>query len=65
MADQERDRYGDKMKEVERAREDDYFARRDRELINKMRGAAERCPKCGAAMAQVNGNTACPECSKV
>jgi hypothetical protein len=34
---QEKDRFGDKMKEVEKGREDDYFARRDRELLEKMR----------------------------
>ena len=66
MADQDRDRYGDKLKEVERAREDDYFARRDRELIKKMRegGAAAPCPKCGGAMAEAEGKQVCLQCAK-
>ncbi|GIW42530.1 MAG: hypothetical protein KatS3mg076_3107 [Candidatus Binatia bacterium] len=60
MADDEKDRLGDKLRDVERAREDLYFAERDRELIAKLRQAKEkeqeetlkelakrRCPKCG------------------
>lgn len=56
----EKDRLGDKLRDAERAREDEYFARRDRELIEKARGQkgeeAEatlreitrmRCPKDG------------------
>ncbi len=59
----EKDRLGDKLRDVERGREDNYFARRDRELLDKMRtgqgGEAEagsrpeisgRCPKCGVAL---------------
>ena len=33
----EKDRFGEKMKLVERAREDIYFAAKDRELIEKLR----------------------------
>lgn len=65
MAEQDRDRYGDKMKEVERGREDDYFARRDRELLEKMRekAAAERCPTCDSPLqTQANGGAVCPRC---
>jgi len=56
----EKDRLGDKLRDVERGREDQYFAERDRELLAKLRGAKEqeaeksiralahmRCPKCG------------------
>src|SRR5574337_428005 len=59
MAD-EKDRFGSKLKEVERGREDQYFAKRDRELIERLRksqgdeataalkqAAHMRCPKCG------------------
>lgn len=59
----EKDRLGDKLRDAERGREDEYFARRDRELIEKLcsqRGAeAEetlrqmarmRCPKDGQAL---------------
>jgi len=56
----EKDRLGDKLREVERGREDHYFAQRERELIEKMRAGqgAEagvqavlgHCPKCGALL---------------
>lgn len=59
----EKDRLGDKLREAERAREDEYFERRDRELLEKLRGkkgeeieetlksvALMRCPKCGVAL---------------
>ena len=54
----EKDRFGEKMKLVERAKEDIYFAEKDRELIEKLKsvlkkvegGATEKqslvCPKC-------------------
>ena len=60
MSDGEKDRFGDKLREVEKAREDTFFAKRDRELLEKLKqqtGALEaktvqelvrtRCPKCG------------------
>ena len=37
MADIEKDRFGDKLRDEEKGREDEYFARRDRELIEKLR----------------------------
>jgi hypothetical protein len=56
----EKDRFGDKLRDVERAREDKFFAERDRDLVEKMReqkadtheggtptGARGQCPKCG------------------
>jgi Transcription factor zinc-finger len=54
MAD-EKDRFGDTMRLAERAKEDIYFAERDRELIDKLRrefkkvdkeSGALHCPKC-------------------
>jgi hypothetical protein len=66
MAEQDRDRYGDKMKEVERGKEEDYFARRDRELLEKMRerAAAPCCPTCGSPMQQpVDSPAVCPQCA--
>jgi hypothetical protein len=54
MAD-EKDRFGETMKLVERAKEDIYFAERDRELIEELRGQLKKveptgsvlhCPKC-------------------
>ncbi|HEX7231551.1 MAG TPA: zf-TFIIB domain-containing protein [Candidatus Binatia bacterium] len=54
MAD-EKDRLGETLKLLERAKEDIYFAQRDRELIEKLRAQLKkvekeanelRCPKC-------------------
>ena len=54
MAD-EKDKFGDTMRLAERAKEDIYFAERDREVIEKLRAqlrkvdtgtAALQCPKC-------------------
>ncbi len=60
MSDGEKDRFGDKLHELEKAREDKFFADRDHELLQKLKaqtGAQEeqsvrelvrmRCPKCG------------------
>ena len=54
MADQ-KDKFGETMKLVDRAKEDIYFAERDRELIEKLKGQLQKvektsspihCPKC-------------------
>jgi hypothetical protein len=54
MAD-EKDRFGETMRLVERAKEDIYFAERDREILEKLRSQLRkvkngavvlRCPKC-------------------
>jgi tRNA(Ile2) C34 agmatinyltransferase TiaS len=58
MAEGEKDRFGEKMKLLERAKEDIYFAQRDRELLEKLRkqlkkvetGNQLRCPKCGGIL---------------
>jgi hypothetical protein len=45
----QKDRFGDKLRDLERAREDKYFAERDRELIEKLRAdkaQAVLCPVC-------------------
>lgn len=43
MANENKDRLGDKLRDLERGREEDYFARRDRELLEKIkRQEAER-----------------------
>jgi hypothetical protein len=59
----EKDRLGDKLREAERGREDQYFAERDRELLERLRReqqagaegtskeeARGRCPKCGTSL---------------
>jgi DNA repair exonuclease SbcCD ATPase subunit len=56
----EKDSFGDKLRDKERGEEEQHFAKRDRELLEKLRGrtdpAAEMrapevaqgcCPKCG------------------
>jgi hypothetical protein len=63
----EKDRYGDKLRDVEKAREDKYFAERDRGLLEKLRAskaaddeqtlqqlALMRCPKDGSHLEQKN-----------
>jgi uncharacterized protein len=65
MATSEKDRLGDKLRQVERGREDQYFAERDRQLVEQLRRAKTeevegklkevahmRCPKCGARLGQ-------------
>jgi len=65
MATNEKDRLGDKLRDVERAREDQYFAEQDRKLVEQLRKAKTgetedalkqaahmRCPKCGARLRQ-------------
>lgn len=60
---EEKDRFGDKLRDVERAREDLYFKQRDEELLDKLRekkegesesgarvAAHDRCPKCGVPL---------------
>jgi hypothetical protein len=60
----EKDQFGDKLKDKERAEENLYFAKRDRELLEKLRGKDDasgaaalreavlgRCPKCGDQLA--------------
>lgn len=51
----EKDRLGETMKLVERAKEDIYFAQRDRELVEKLKAQLQKvedqewklhCPKC-------------------
>jgi hypothetical protein len=37
-----RDRLGDKLRDAEKAREDQYFAKRDQELLKKMKEQRER-----------------------
>ncbi|HVO27699.1 MAG TPA: zf-TFIIB domain-containing protein [Candidatus Margulisiibacteriota bacterium] len=37
MATEEKDRLGSKLRDAERAREDQYFAERDRQLIDRLR----------------------------
>lgn len=59
MPPDEKDRFGDKLRDAERAREDQFFAEQDRKLLDRIRAsgaeqgagsslpaAALRCPRC-------------------
>jgi hypothetical protein len=57
----EKDRFGETMRLVERAKEDIYFAEKDRELLEKLKArlrkmekaadaAPLRCPKCAGVL---------------
>jgi Zn-finger nucleic acid-binding protein len=57
--DTEKDRFGETMKLLERAREDIFFAAKDRELIEKLKARLRKlkkseadiqCPKCPGKM---------------
>lgn len=63
-ADDEKDRFGNKLRDLEKGREDKFFAQRDRELVERMKTAATgkqeeivrelargRCPKCVVPLA--------------
>ncbi|MGH7783302.1 MAG: zf-TFIIB domain-containing protein [Candidatus Binatia bacterium] len=56
---EEKDRFGDTMKLVERAKEDIYFAEHDRQLLEKLRSQLRKvdqpapafhCPKCPGSL---------------
>ncbi len=60
MSDDQKDRFGDKLHDAEKAQEDLFFAKRDREILEKMKAqtgaladeparalAKGRCPRCG------------------
>jgi hypothetical protein len=44
----EKDRFGDKLQDVERAREEQWAHQRDQELLDKLRKKGEEvlCPQC-------------------
>jgi ribosomal protein L37AE/L43A len=59
----EKDRFGDKLRDKQKAQEHEYFGRRDRELLEKLRQERRRearaaadgmmlCPRCGAALVE-------------
>ena len=45
----EKDRFGDTMRLVEKAKEDIYFAERDREVLEKLRQATSKGRDCRSA----------------
>jgi phage FluMu protein Com len=52
----EKDKFGETMKLVERAKEDIYFAEHDRELLNKLKEQLQKVDKAG-------GEIHCPKCA--
>ena len=38
MSDVDKDRFGDTLRDAEKAREDQFFAERDRQLLQKLKG---------------------------
>jgi len=52
----EKDRFGETMRLLERAKEDIYFAERDREILEKLRAELRKVEKSEAAP------PACPKC---
>jgi hypothetical protein len=54
----EKDRFGEKIHQSEKAREDQWARQQDAELLEKIRekkaagGAAMQCPKCGKVLVQ-------------
>jgi Zn-finger nucleic acid-binding protein len=55
----QKDRFGETIKLLEKAKEDIYFAQKDRELIQRLKAQLKekdaphhfRCPKCGEELA--------------
>jgi hypothetical protein len=47
MPTDEKDKFGDTMKLVERAKEDIYFAQRDREILEKLRNELKKVENAG------------------
>jgi len=64
MAVEEKDRLGDKLREAERGREDQFFAERDRQLIDRLRQSKGVAPETSGA-ATTSKEVApmrCPKC---
>jgi hypothetical protein len=58
-----KDRFGDKLKDVEKAREDQFAAERDRELIEKLRKKQEELRQAASKAADKMGML-CPRCHR-
>jgi hypothetical protein len=71
----EKDPFGDKLRDKERGEEEQFFAERERALLDKLRGRdgaavgatrqkdTPRCPKCGNLLTiAARGNRAVPTC---
>ncbi|MFN8640719.1 MAG: zf-TFIIB domain-containing protein [Candidatus Binatia bacterium] len=72
MADTERDRFREKLRDKQKGTEDTFFGRRDRELLEKMREERRRqaaagpmkCPRCQAHLVErIEHDVTVDECS--
>jgi hypothetical protein len=68
MSHGEKDKLGDKLHDVEAARENEWARKRDEELLAKLRDKGTKsvaCPECGTELApeadSTLGGMACPE----
>lgn len=65
--DDQKDRFGDKIRDLEKVREDKWAREQDEALLQKMRarqGAALHCPKCSAQLvAQTIGELSIMACA--
>jgi hypothetical protein len=59
----EKDRLGSKLRDVEKAREDQYAAERDRELLDKLRKKQAELHTAAAEATAAMG-TLCPRCHR-
>jgi hypothetical protein len=57
----EKDRFGDKLRDAEKGREDQYFADRDRRLTEKLHAQAAGQQDAGGNVA---GHMLCPRCGE-
>ena len=63
MIPDEKDRLGNKLRDLEKAREDQYAAERDRELIEKLRQKKAELRQA-ASEASVTMGVLCPRCHR-
>jgi len=64
MANEQKDRLGDKLRDLEHAREEKFFAERDKEALARLRAKQSAappapCPTCGEALEQKDGTSRC------
>jgi len=57
----EKDRFGDKIRDLEKAREDQWAAQRDRELLERLRRKQAELKQAVSAAAETMG-ALCPRC---
>lgn len=58
MGNDQKDRFGDKMRDLEHAREEKFFADREKELLAKVR-EKNSCSSCGEPLEEKDGVRVC------